>query len=188
VFSDAFAHAVCEGEMYGVLDRVATSHGFRVSEARGTQDFFGLNYYSRDVVRFSPAHAAEMFVARGVPDGAETSDLGWEIYPAGLGKLLREWGQRSGVPMYVTENGIADASDTKRPKFIVDHLREIASALADGVDVRGYYHWSLMDNFEWAEGYEPRFGLVEVDFATQERRVRASGKLYGEIARRGAVG
>jgi beta-glucosidase len=184
VFNDAFALATCTGRMYGPLDALVTGpDGFRVSEVRGTQDFFGINYYSRDVIRFSPAHAGELFAARGVPDGAEVSDMGWEIYPEGLGMLLRTWAERSGRPVYVTENGIADAADTKRGPFLVRHLAEIARAIADGVDVRGYFHWSLLDNFEWADGYGPRFGLVAVDYATQERRVRESGHLYAKIAR-----
>jgi beta-glucosidase len=187
VFNDAFAGAVCEGRMYGPFDAIARSRsGFRVADAKGTQDFFGINYYSRDVVRFSRAHAAEGFALRGISDGAETSDLGWEIFPEGLGSVLREWAARSGKPMYVTENGIADENDAKRPRFIVQHLAEIARAIADGVDVRGYLHWSLLDNFEWAEGYAPRFGLVEVDYATQARRVRPSGRLYAELAHRRA--
>jgi beta-glucosidase len=118
-----------------------------------------------------------------VPAGAEVNDLGWEVYPAGLGAVLREWGRRSGLPLHVTENGIADASDAKRVRFIPRHLAEVASAIADGVDVRGYFHWSLLDNFEWAEGYEPRFGLVEVDYVTQERRPRESAHVYARIAR-----
>jgi beta-glucosidase len=161
VFNEAFARAAC---------------------GHGTQDFFGLNYYSRDVVRFSFRRAAELFVARGIPEGAPVSDLGWEIYPAGLGHLVCTWARRSGLPVYVTENGIADARDAKRGAFLVDHLRELERAIADGVDVRGYYHWSLLDNFEWAEGYEPRFGLVEVRYATGERRIRESARLYARIA------
>ncbi|HEX3344949.1 MAG TPA: family 1 glycosylhydrolase [Polyangiaceae bacterium] len=162
VFNDAFAAAVCQD---------------------GTQDFFGINYYSRDVVRFSARHAGELFVSRGVPPGAEVSDLGWEVYPAGLGHVVRAWARRSGRPVYVTENGIADASDTKRGPFLVAHLRELARLLAEGVDVRGYFHWSLLDNFEWAEGYAPRFGLCAVDFGSGERTPRPSAKLYARIAR-----
>jgi beta-glucosidase len=184
VFNDAFAGAICDGRMVGPLDRlVRTRSGFRIANAKGTQDFFGVNYYSRDVVRFSRAHAAEGFAAREVAKGAEVSDLGWEIFPAGLGSVLREWAARSGRHVYVTENGIADATDTKRPAFLLAHLAEVARAIADGVDVRGYYHWSLLDNFEWAEGYTPRFGLVAVDYATQARTIRPSGRLYAEIAR-----
>jgi len=188
VFNDAFAAATCEGRMYGALDSaVRSASGFRVADARGTQDFFGVNYYSRDVVRLSLRHAAELFIARAVPAGAEVSDLGWEVYPQGLGLLVRRWADRSGLPVYVTENGIADATDSKRGPFIVRHLSELARAIADGVPVRGYFHWSLLDNFEWAEGYWPRFGLVEVDYATQERRPRDSARLYGRIARERAV-
>jgi beta-glucosidase len=188
VFNDAFAQATCEGTMYGPLDAIVRGHGgFRVADARGTQDFFGINYYSRDLVRFAPDRPAELFLGRRVPTGAEVSDLGWEIHPAGLGALVRQWARRSGLPVYVTENGIADASDSKRPAFIVRHLAELLRALADGVDVRGYFHWSLLDNFEWAEGYAPRFGLIEVDYGTQARRVRASGALYARIARERTV-
>ncbi len=191
VFNDAFAAALCEGKMYGPLDSLwHGSHGrrgFRVTEALGTQDFFGINYYSRDVVRLSLRHAAELFVARTVPLGAEVSDLGWEVYPQGLGYLIRRWAERSRLPVYVTENGIADASDAKRGPFLVRHLSEIASAIADGVPVQGYFHWSLLDNFEWAEGYGPRFGLVEVDYTTQERRPRGSARLYARIARERAL-
>ena len=149
----------------------------------GTQDFFGINYYTRDLVRPSLRRPGELFLAREVPSGADTNDLGWEIYPAGLGHLLRRWAPKSKVPIYVTENGIADVRDQKRGPFLIAHLREIETAIASGVDVRGYFHWSLLDNFEWAEGYAPRFGLVEVDYATQTRRVRESGHLYARIAR-----
>jgi len=161
-FNDAFAVAACR---------------------RGTQDFFGINYYSRDVVRFSARKAGELFAARDVPAGAPVSDLGWEIYPRGLGDVVRRWAARSGLPVYVTENGIADARDTRRAAFLEAHLRELAAALRDGVDVRGYFHWSLLDNFEWAEGYEPRFGLVAVDYATLARTPRPSAAVYARIAR-----
>ena len=184
VFNEAFAIATCEGRMYGPLDAVVRGErGFRVADARGTQDFFGINYYSRDLVRFAPHRPAELFSSRRVPPGAALSDLGWEIYPRGLGVLVRTWGRRSGVPVYVTENGIADAADDRRASFLVDHLTELGRAIADGVDVRGYFHWSLMDNFEWAEGYAPRFGLYEVDYSTQERRPRESASVYARIAR-----
>jgi beta-glucosidase len=184
VFSEAFAVATCEGRMYGPLDAlVRGERGFRVADARGTQDFFGINYYSRDLVRFAPGKPQELFCSRRVPPGAMVSDLGWEIYPAGLGHLVRSWGRRSGLPVYITENGIADAADEKRASFLVDHLTQIGRAIADGVDVRGYFHWSLTDNFEWAEGYAPRFGLFEIDYVTQERRARESAHLYARVAR-----
>ncbi len=188
VFNRSFAEALCTGRMFGVLDRVMPlPGGLRVTDARGTQDFFGLNYYTRDLIRFSLRHAQTLLMDRRVPDGSELSDIGWEIHPEGLGELLATWQQRSGRPMYVTENGIADALDSRRARFLLDHLGQVARAIASGVDVRGYFHWSLLDNFEWAEGYAPRFGLCETDYATQARRPRPSALLYADIARTRSV-
>ncbi len=146
------------------------------------QDFIGINYYTRDIVRFDARKPAELFIGRAAAEGSAQSDLGWEIHPAGLGVLLRWLGRRK-LPIWITENGIADAKDTRRSAFIVDHLREIARATDEGIDVRGYMHWSLMDNFEWAEGYAPRFGLYAVDYATQVRTLRPSGEIYKDLAR-----
>ena len=167
LFNDAFAAAACR---------------------HGTQDFFGINYYTRDLVRFSARHASELFIGRAVSRGADVSDLGWEIYPEGLGALVRRWARRSGLPVFITENGIADHRDAKRAAFLHAHLAEIERAIGDGVDVRGYFHWSLLDNFEWAEGYGPRFGLFDVDCATRDRRPRPSADLYARIARERTVG
>ena len=155
-----------------------------------TQDFFGINYYSRDVVHFDPrAMMAGRLPYRAEPPAdAPRSDLGWEIYPEGLGQLVRTWASRSKLPIYITENGLADADDSRRTSFITDHLSQLAGAIADGIDVRGYYHWSLLDNFEWADGYAPRFGLVEMNYETGERCVRPSGMHYARIARKRSVG
>jgi len=144
------------------------------------QDFIGLNYYSRDIVSFDASRANELFAERSVPAFAPVSDLGWELYAEGLGVLLRRLEKR-GKPLWITENGIADAADTRRASFIRAHLAEVARAIGDGVDVRGYLHWSLLDNFEWAEGYAPRFGLYAVDYATQTRSLRPSGEVYAQI-------
>ncbi|HEY1532907.1 MAG TPA: family 1 glycosylhydrolase, partial [Polyangiaceae bacterium] len=146
------------------------------------QDFLGINYYSRDIVRFDVSKPGELFAARSVAVGAPVSDLGWEIYPAGLGTVLRMLA-RKGKPLWITENGVADASDRLRARFLVEHLREVSEAIASGIPVEGYLHWSLLDNFEWAEGYAPRFGLYAVDYETQGRTLRPSGELYAEIAR-----
>lgn len=166
LFYDAFARSVCDTRLH---------------------DFFGINYYSRDVVRFSAWNARDGFVRRTVPEGAEVSDNGWEVYPEGLGKVIDEWWSRAHVPIYITENGIADADDDQRPRFLVRHLVEVARAIERGADVRGYMHWSLLDGFEWDEGYGSRFGLVAVDFATQERHPRPSAELYARIARTRSV-
>ncbi len=91
------------------------------------------------------------------------------------------------MPVYVTENGIADAEDTKRAKYIYDHLKEIADLCDTGVDVQRFYYWSLMDNLEWDDGYGPRFGLVEINYDTQERIIRPSARFYADVIKGKAV-
>jgi beta-glucosidase len=180
-FNQAFLRALCGGVVpMGERALIALSGAHRV-DVRGTQDFLGINYYGRDRARLS-ATAKEFFVRREVPRGAEVSDLGWEVHPEGLGELLRTWGRATKLPIYVTENGIADSRDAQRSSFLVRHLAQIADVIREGIDVRGYFHWSLLDNFEWAEGYGPRFGLYEVDYTTQSRRARPSAEVFRRIA------
>lgn len=137
-----------------------------VADLRGSIDYFGLNYYTRDYVRqdFTEPSLARQYV----PRGKETSDLGWELYPEGLYLFLQRYAA-FGLPLIVTENGMADRSGERRPFFLQSHLYAVEQAVADGVDVRGYFHWSLLDNFEWAEGYEPQFGLFTVDRDNPEK-------------------
>jgi beta-glucosidase len=146
------------------------------------QDFIGMNYYSRGRVRFAPSQPGTLFGLQGTTPGAPLNDLGWEIYPEGITRLLRTVHRRYNRPIWITENGIADATDRRRPAFIVHHLAQIARAIGEGIPVRGYYHWSLIDNFEWAEGFSARFGLYTVNYANQTRTLRPSGALYGQIA------
>lgn len=150
---------------------------------RTTNDFIGMNYYMRERLHVPSVFPPQL--KRAVPEHP-TSDFGWEIYPKGICDLLRTL-KRYRVPVYVTENGIADATDEKRATFIREHLRWVHRAIEDGVDVRGYFHWSLVDNFEWAEGYSKKFGLIDVDRDTQERRPRPSAFAYRDIARANAV-
>lgn len=126
------------------------------------QDFIGLNYYFVQGLMF-----------RKLP----RSDMGWRIYPEGLYQTIMEL-TRFGKPIYITENGLADAEDSRRAKFIEEHLTWMRRAITDGADVRGYFHWSLLDNFEWVDGFRPRFGLIEVDYATQARTIRPSAHAY----------
>ncbi|MEW6230063.1 MAG: glycoside hydrolase family 1 protein [Bacillota bacterium] len=151
-------------------------------EVARTQDFIGINYYSRSLVSFSLRRPQMLFMNLSVKEDAEKNSLGWEIYPEGLYRILMSV-KDYGLPVYITENGIATTDDKQRERFIVSHLREVARAMADGVDVRGYFHWSLIDNFEWKEGFAPRFGMVGVDYRTQERTIRPSASLFAEIAR-----
>jgi len=146
------------------------------------QDYFGVNYYTRDMVAFKPFKPSLMFSQVSVREGAEVNDLGWELYPEGLYRVCHKYYERFGKPVFVTENGTCDAEDAFRTRYIYDHLREISRLLADGVDIRGYYHWTLMDNFEWSEGESARFGLVETDYENQRRTIRQSGKFYAELS------
>jgi beta-glucosidase len=157
-------------------------------EAIGTQDFFGLNYYSRD--RISLRLFSREKIHRSHTPGAEVTDLGWEIYPKGLTRILRTVATRyPKMPIYIAENGMADRNDARRIRYIQDHLNEVADAVAEGIPVQGYCHWTLNDNFEWAEGYSAKFGLFSLepeslnripkksaeDFAALILKVRGSG-------------
>jgi beta-glucosidase len=150
---------------------------------RGAADFLGVNYYTR----WRVALFRKEFLS--VRPGAPMSDLEWEIYPEGLERALRACAG-FGLPLYVTENGIADQTDRYRPEFIRRSLSSLDRARAEGLDVRGYFHWSLMDNFEWADGYRGRFGLYATDFSNLQcpRVERSSALVYAtEVARRSEI-
>ncbi len=136
-------------------------------------DFIGLNFYWHNrLIHGLPRNANE-----------RVSDLGWELYPKSIYNVLVRLHKTYDLPIYVTENGIADAKDTYRGWFIEETVQALAKAVAEGVDLRGYMHWSLLDNFEWDKGFWPRFGLIEVDFATQQRTIRPSAQLYSRLIR-----
>ena len=136
-------------------------------------DFIGLNYYFHQKTKF-PGQVRN--------ENKKISDVGWEIYPMGIYYVLGEL-RKYHRPIYIAENGIADAKDELRKDFIKDHLYWIHRAIQEKVDVRGYFHWSLMDNFEWDKRFEPRFGLVEINYNTLERKIRKSALYYAEICK-----
>lgn len=153
-------------------------------------DFLGVNYYSRQRVSLRQRGRGRLSLLHRSP-GAEASDCGRqgpysEVYPVGLYRVLKRVAAL-GKPIYVTENGLPDADDDQRPRFLLTHLSQVQRAMAEGVDVRGYYHWTLVDNFEWAEGWALRFGLVALDVETQTRIPRPSASLYTEIIRANAI-
>ncbi len=159
-----------------------------VPEAKDTLDYFGLNYYTADVTRFDPTLPAELFGRRSFPKGAEVDDAKlYASYPPGLGSSLRWIHRHFKIPIYVTENGIGDAADKMRPRYILTHLRELLRHVNFSWDIRGYYHWSLVDNFEWDRGWTHRFGLYALDKETQVRTPRRSAQLYAEICRSGVI-
>ena len=145
-------------------------------------DFVGVQYYTRE--RIDPA--APGHDAKPPPDAPVTL-MGWELFPEGLHRAIVS-AAASGLPVIVTENGIATADDEQRIAYLRDHLGQVKRALADGVDVRGYMCWSSFDNFEWNEGYRPTFGLVGIDREDGLRRVaRPSAEWYGQLARTGRL-
>ncbi|MGZ3692727.1 MAG: glycoside hydrolase family 1 protein [Bdellovibrionota bacterium] len=158
----------------------------KLSVVHKTADFIGVNYYTKAYIRWRPRDALEGSV-QNFPLGIafarrneEQSDVGWAFHPAGFRRILKEAG-RCGLPLFVTENGLADKKDTLRAKYLVTHLKEIAKLIKEGLDIRGYYHWSLLDNFEWKEGFGPRFGLFNVDYSNFQRTERKSAGVYRDI-------
>ncbi len=160
-------------------------------------DFLGINYYTRKVTRHDPA--APPVCAGGVRQRQAThTETDWEVYPQGLADCLLGVKHRYGdIPLYVTENGAAfydppaadgRIEDPLRVDYLREHLRVAYQVIQEGVDLRGYFAWSLLDNFEWSHGYSKRFGIVHVDYATQRRTPKASARFYSEVIRtKGAV-
>jgi beta-glucosidase len=157
------------------------------------QDFIGINYYFRSLIRTRRGVGVEQPVSamyeQVVPvPGASYTDMAWEIYPQGLrDTLLRVQHDYAPPPIMISENGAAFAEqwngrhlspDTRRVQYLRDHLRELGEAHARGVPLCGYFAWSLLDNYEWTDGYSKRFGLVYVDYATRKRIVKESGRWY----------
>lgn len=153
------------------------------SGAREAFDFVGLNYYTRfyHKLLFIKGDSVREIV-KAPPE--KVTDMRWEIYPEGLYRALEMITRYTSKPVYITENGLADDSDTKRAGFIEDHLRVLNKALTDGMNIKGYFYWSLLDNFEWAFGFTKRFGLYHVDFATLKRTLKAGSRKYPEIIRK----
>jgi beta-glucosidase len=142
-------------------------------------DYIGVNYYARHL--FTPT-VKPVFAKEGTdPKATDRNDMGWEIYPRGLFDVCMAVWRRYGLPLQITENGIPDAKDVRRTRFIYEHLAQVRRLLDAGVKVERYYYWSFTDNMEWHNGYAPRFGLVEVDYETMERRPRPSARAYAEI-------
>jgi beta-glucosidase len=158
------------------LARTRFGHEGQFCEAARGDDYFGVQAYTR--IRLDD---------RGMPTGPEPGvellDMGYEYWPQGLEVSIRYAAETTGAPIYVTENGIGTTDDGQRIRYTTDALAGVGRCLADGLDVRGYFHWSLMDNFEWAQGYMPQFGLVAVDRETQARTPKPSAWWLGGVAR-----
>ena len=157
-------------------------------------DWIGINYYTRTVIKSLNSsykslagygHSGEKNSAS--PDNRPTSDVGWEFYPEGLYDVLMSYWNRYKIPMYITENGIADEGDYQRPYYLVSSIYSVKRALDEGANIMGYLHWSLVDNYEWAIGFKPRFGLIEMDYSTKKLYWRPSAFIYQEIAKTNSI-
>jgi beta-glucosidase len=143
-------------------------------------DWLGINYYTRQICRFDAG--VPLWQSRRVEGDRDKNDLGWEIYPEGLTHVLsRAAREYTSLPIYVTENGITENDDTRRVDFYAKHLLALRAAIQAGVDVRGFFAWSLLDNYEWAEGYTPRFGLVHTNYGTQARTPKGSYRAFQKL-------
>ena len=179
-FNWSFDESIARGRMlfsmpgFPTLDEPAP-------ELKGTIDWVGINYYRRNLVTFAPRSPGMVDIH---PGPGTLTDAGIEIYPQGLLALLREGWRRYHLPIIVTENGVADSAGVHRALFVRQHAYAVKQAIGEGIDVRGYFHWSLMDNFEWAEGYSQRFGLYRLDRATLARTPAAGSEEFRRLAPR----
>jgi beta-glucosidase len=181
LFNELFVDALHTGAL-----RVPGLYWERLGSGR-TLDFIGLNYYTRDFVRNSgldlPGLLGSACKLEHHQYVGKRNSLGWEIYPEGLGQFLARF-RRFRLPLLITENGMSTERDEDRWFFLVLHLWQVARALGQGVPIVGYLYWSLLDNYEWANGYDARFGLIGVDYATQTRSVRESARRLADVIAR----
>jgi beta-glucosidase len=186
IFNELTLRAVTDGRLRFPLGAGLSTHGPLVDST----DFWGINYYQRQRVD-RKNRSGGLLGMLGPTPGVQVSDSGrngtyGEIYPEGMYRVLDRVG-RLGKPIYITENGLPDEDDDLRPGFLLAHLAQVQRAIRKGIDVRGYYHWSFTDNFEWAEGWALRFGLVALDQERQNRTPRPSAGLYSQIIRANAI-
>jgi beta-glucosidase len=181
LYNEALLEAVATGNVDWAFPGEGRAR-FRLPGWPAAHDYLGVNYYSRIHLRF-----------RGMPgsfgeyhyrdrNGRGLTEMGWEVRPEGFDKVLGA-AARAGLPILVTENGIAARDDRRRRDFLREHVLVLAHRRAAGTPVEGYFYWSLLDNFEWLEGFRPRFGLFEVDYATMARRRRPSADLFAQLGR-----
>ncbi len=167
----------------GVLKSPVGNH--QIPEAKGTQDYLGINYYSRDTISFNVRNHKELFTHSGFPDDSDFSDTKFIAnIPQGFYDSIK-WAVRTypNTPIIVTENGVECADDHIRPRYLAQHVHQMWRAVNFNWPVKGYFHWSLVDNFEWERGWTQRFGLWALDVETQKRTKRPSADLYAAICK-----
>jgi beta-glucosidase len=181
LFNKAFNDCLASGKLNLILKR------FNIPEAANTQDFIGLNYYTRDIVKFDLLKPNEIYEKHIAPENAELSPNGFIAnVPDGMWDGLK-WAHGYNLPIIITENGIEDNEDTLRPRYTIAHIHEMWRAVNFNWRVKGYFHWSLVDNFEWERAWTQRFGLWGLNVATQERIRRKSVDMYETICKENGI-
>jgi beta-glucosidase len=169
-----------------VLDRWPVAPGQLRNVVEAPCDYVGIAHYWGQMCAFDPGRPMDQFIRRFNVPGVPVTDMGYSADPSWMRMVLNEL-RPLGKPVYITENGLASNDDAWRQRYLKEILANVLLAIDDGVDVRGYFHWTNMDNFEWAHGYAMRFGLIDVDRKTLERTIKPSGRLYARIAQANSV-
>ena len=186
-FTAYHKHSVRE-QLGVIVSDLVTNHLFYFF-TKGHHDFLGINYYfHRRFIRkdsFLPTFEDVTAYTKKYATTNDVSDTGWEINPEGIFNVLTD--MADGLPIYITECGIAAINDDRRIRFLMQYLQEVYKAIEAGVKVKGFFYWSLIDNFEWHRGYDPRFGLIEIDYETQKRITRPSALIYADIIKNNGI-
>jgi len=180
-FNASFPLALATGKFKFAFQSIS------LPEARHTQDFFGLNYYTRQMAAVNLLRKKDLFIHLGHPKDAEISDTGHIAnVPQGFYEAMK-FAKGFGIPIYITENGVEDADDNLRPRYLIQHVHQMWRAVNFNWPIKGYFHWSLVDNFEWERGWTQRFGLWGLDLETQARIRRTSVDVYEAICRENGI-
>lgn len=177
-------HSLLESVVQWAMDLYSNHLFFWMTD--GTHDFLGINYYKNYYISFNGEKSRLPSIVDIETTKKDVSDLGWEIDPEGIFNVIMDYSDYH-LPIYITENGIASTNDDRRVRFILSYLKEIYHAISSGVKVQGYFYWSLIDCMELTKGFDPRFGLIEVDFKTQKRTPRPSAYVYKEIIKNNGI-
>jgi beta-glucosidase len=178
LFNRWFLRSCVAGRVLGPV-----GHGEWVPGLAGSLTYLGLNHYTNEAVSLDLGAPGMLFARHEAVPGLPLSSVGWAIDAGAFRRAITDLSEEFQLPIVITENGVADENDELRPAFLRDHLGAVVDAIEDGADVRGYLYWTAWDNFEWAEGYTKRFGLISVDRETQERIPKPSAYLFAEICR-----
>lgn len=185
IVSQAFNASFPDALRTGKLNMI--NHSARIPEAIGTQDYFGINYYTHSHFRFQPLNTKGLFHELQFRKDDLLSENGFIANkPLGFYRAIK-WACQYGMPVYISENGVEDSKDTMRPRYLVEHIHQVWRAVNYNWPVKGYFHWSLIDNFEWERGWSQRFGLWGLDINTQARQRRPSVDIYQAICQENGI-